>query len=213
MAVLRPIVQLVCRSPDIRRYAFVRGFRLYPAKGGWWTPVGGAERVVEAAYAAETGGEGDLRQWHARVVEQTLCGLHPAGRSEFARGGASMAKKQPQQVPRPDAQLLGKLAHRAAIEKALLDQAHAACDRRRRAVPGRAARRGFGAAAQARAEPRSLRRGSAGEEQYVRRLRRAYRTDRPAIDARRAYPGKKPPIIFRVARQASAVANLSIEAL
>jgi hypothetical protein len=40
-----------------------------PAKRGWRTPIGCAKCVVEPPDAAEPSGEGDLRQWHGRLID------------------------------------------------------------------------------------------------------------------------------------------------
>ena len=97
------------------------------------------------------------------------------------------------------------------IEKPFSDQPHAARHRRRRAVPGRAAGRGLGPAAQTGAEAGALRRRGRRVEHDVLRARRPHRAYRPAIDAGRAHPGEEQPVKGGITGEAGAVARFAIE--
>ena len=41
-------------------------------------------------------------------VDEALCGLNAAGRCDFARRGAGVAKKEPQEMPRANPEFGGK---------------------------------------------------------------------------------------------------------
>ncbi|MGY4483506.1 hypothetical protein ACVWWR_002697 [Bradyrhizobium sp. LM3.2] len=71
--------------------------------------VGRGKGIVESANAAETCGEGDLRQCHAGLVDQALGFLHPPRRCDLARARPGVAHEQAKQVARPDAKGFCKL--------------------------------------------------------------------------------------------------------
>jgi hypothetical protein len=152
------------RQPKSIRMIVPFQFANAPSERGRRPPVGRAECIVETPYAPEACRERDLRQRHCRVIDQALCELHSTGRRNLAWCCPRMAKKESQEVARPDAQVLCKLADRCPIQKARLDEAHSACDRRRRATPCRAPGRGLRSAPQTWAEAGALRRRSGRKE-------------------------------------------------
>src|SRR5205085_8080168 len=123
-----------------------------------------------------------------------------------------MPKKQSQEVAWPDLKFFGELADRCSIQKAHLDEAHSACDRRRRATPCRAAGCGLRSTPQTRAEAGPLRRGRGGKELHVFRLRRAHRTNWSAVNACGPHTGKEYTVISGISREPGTVTDLPIEA-
>ena|SRR6266540_4622675 len=162
-----------------------------PSERGRRPSVCGAERIVETPYAPEACRERDLRQRHGRVIDQALCELHATGCGNLAWCCPRVTKKESQEVARPDPQFFRELADRCPIQKALLDEAHSACDRRRRATPCRAPGRGLRSAPQTRAEAGALRRRGSRKKQHVFRLCRPYLANRSAVNARCPYASKE----------------------
>ncbi len=114
--------------------------------------VGAANLAVEAAQAAEAGGDRDLRKRQARFVEQLLGGLHAAGQRHLDGRRAEMLHEQPAQVTRGHAEPIGEHIDALPIERAVADQPQRPRHHARGAEPRRRAGRGFRAAAQARSE-------------------------------------------------------------
>ena len=87
-----------------------------------------------------------------------------------------------------------------AIERPLIgDQTRGAFHGGTAAEPCRAKWSGFGTAAKTGAKSRGFGGGSAREKTDIARVRRSYRADGPAIDARGSTPSKEAAVIGRVA--------------
>jgi hypothetical protein len=122
-----------------------------------------------------------------------------------------MLQEQPPQLPPADADPLCQGLDVCLIQRARLDQGQGARDGVGRAVPGPQLRRGLGPAAQAGAVAGFLGRGGAGVEGDVLAQRRAGRTHRPAVDARRLHGHEQPAVEAGVAGLDGAVAGVGIE--
>jgi len=97
------------------------------------------------------------------------------------------------------------------IQKAAIDEAERARDRRPRAVPRRRPGRGFRSAPQAGAEARPLGGGGGGKEDDVSRLGGLHRTGGSAIDSGGQDTGEEGSIEARIPRDPCAIAFAPIE--
>ena len=169
------------------------------------------KRLVEAADAAEAGGEGDLGHRQLGLVDELLGQQHAAGLRDGDRRGAEMLLEQPPQMALADAEPLGESIERRLVERAELDQRQRARHGVGGAAPGAEIGRGLGPAAQAGAEAGFLCRGGGRKEGHILFARRARRADRPAIDAGRLHAGEEPAVEARIALRDGAIAGIVIE--
>src|SRR6185437_1233958 len=104
----------------------------------------------------------------------------------------------------------GETRHAIAIDDAVADQAHRACDHVGAPVPLGRARGRIGTTALARPEAGLLRRGGRGVEAHVLALGRHRWTARPAVDASRGHRREEPPVKAGVPGAGGLVATLEI---
>ena len=150
------------------------------ALGEWPQVV--AERVVEAAQAAEARRERDLRH-RQRRSRRAVASRSGRGASAPPRGrDAEVRREEPAQMAGADAEPRGELVDAAVVERAGVDQAQRPPDGGRGAQPGGRARRRLRPAAQAGPEARLLRGGGAGRSAGALRAA-SRRADRSAVDA------------------------------
>ena len=145
-------------------------------------------------------------------VDQPLGALNPRRARDRCRRGAQLIAKQLRQMAGADAESRRERLDAIRVQRPLLDQAQRPGHRRRRPVPRRRPLRRLGPAAQARAKTGGLRRARAAIIADIFRSRLTHAADRPAIDARRGHADEEDPVIGRIARIASALAGLAVEA-
>ena len=179
--------------------------------GGRRAPVDRLEGGVERPDAAEPRGERDLGHAEIGAVDQPLGALDSGGARRRERSRVEIAPEQPRQVAPSDPQPPGQRLDARLVERALVDQAERAIDRRPRAAPGRRMLRGLGPAAQAGPKARRLGGGRAREIADVARHRLAYRADGPAVDAGRGDGDEDHAVIGRIAGKAHAFAEIEVE--
>ncbi len=144
-----------------------------------------AEGFVEAAHAAESRCDGDLRHGHRGFVDQLLGEEHSAGLGDGEGRRAEVLKEESAKLAFAEAEALCELLYGGfvAVECAGVDQRQRARDGRGGASPRGEMGSRFRAAAEAWAESCFLCCGGRAEEPAVLKLRRARRADGPAIDA------------------------------
>src|SRR6185437_2839756 len=171
-----------------------------------------AEGLVEAADAAEAGGQRHLAKRHARLVDELFGEEHaPRLRHRHRRGAQMLVEQAPELAP-ADAEPLGqRLDAGVGVERAVGHERQRARHRVRAAAPEGEVGRGLRPAAQAGPEPRLLRRRRRGEEAAIGEFGRAGGADRPAIDPGRGHADEKPAVETRVARGECAVTGLMVE--
>src|SRR5437868_12141129 len=184
---------------------------LMPAQLAWRALVCLLESVIEAAQAAETGGQRDLSDRQSGIVEQPFREMQPACLRHRDRRGAHVLSEQTMQMARPDADAGRQFVHRYLVQRSFLDQPQRAAHHCRGAEPRRSSRRRFRSTAKARAKA-SLR-GSccSGVVTNVAALRRRGRTDRPAIDAGRGDRDEESSVETRIATQTRSFERAAIE--
>lgn len=84
--------------------------------------VGAADGRVEAAYAAEAGGVGDVDHRQGRFVDQPLRDLDAAGVRDRERSGTEVDVEQPAQLARAHSQSPGEHLDPGRIEDSFLDE-------------------------------------------------------------------------------------------
>ena len=182
------------------------------ADGGRRAAIHRAKCGVEPPDAREARGEGDRGHREGRLVDQRLRALHPAGRRDGCRRGASVALEQPAQMPSGHAERICEILDGLTIvEEASLEEPHRSGNRCPGAPPCRAPRRRFRTTPQAGAESRSFGGGRGGEEHDVLRLGRLHRTGRAAIDSCGQDTREEPPVEPGVARDPRAIASSPVE--
>ena len=144
-------------------------------------------------------------------MDQLLGQQDPAGLGHRHRRGAQMLAEQSPKLSLAHPQPTGKTVHIAIIQGALLDQGHGPGHGVGGAVPGAQVRRGLRAAAQAGPEASLLGRRSRGIEGYVPAFGGPRRTDRSAVDPRRAHSAEDPSVKAGVAHREGAVAGVVIQ--
>ena len=133
-------------------------------RSGWRVAIRSAggrtasESFVEAANAAEAGGERYLGHRQPRLMNKLLGQKNAARLRDGHRRRAEMLAEQTTQLPFAEAKAPGQCIDIGLIQRAVLDQAERARDRVRRAAPRAEIRRRLRPAAQAGAEARLLRR-------------------------------------------------------
>jgi hypothetical protein len=183
-------------------------FTTVPAQFARRAPVRLSKRGIEAAHAAESGRERNVRDWQARLVEQPLREMQAPRLGHSQRRRAHVLTEQSPEMTRTDAEAFGEQIHGRPIHKAFVDEPQRAADDRRGAEPGRRARRGFGPAPQARTEA-GFRRGGRGRViPDVRVLRAPDGANRPAVDPGRRHRDEELAVEPRIAADARAVERL-----
>src|SRR5713101_879287 len=121
-----------------------------------------------------------------------------------------MLHEQTRQVARPDSESAGELTHRVRVEEASVDHAHAPRHGRPCAAPGRTALGCFGPAAQAGTKALSLSRCRGRHEEHIPGTGMDTRTDRAAVDPRRADAGEEHAVVRGVVRASGAITSSAV---
>ena len=187
----------------------VRSLARELAQLGWCSRKSPADLAVQAAQAAESGRERDLRDRQPCFVDQFLGEVDPPGERDLERRRAKMLHEQPAQVPRRHAEAIGQLLDAFAIERAFADETQPARHHARRARPGRRGGRRLGPAAEAGTESGRLRGRGGRVVADVLVLRRSRRADRPAINARAGDGDEELAVEARIARLPRPIADLA----
>jgi hypothetical protein len=156
----------------------------------------GAESLIEAAHAAESRSEGDVRHGHSGFVNEMFGKEHSSSLRDGNRRGAEVLKKKSAQVPLAESEALGKFLDRGsfAVEGSVIDEGEGARNRIRSTLPRSKFRGGFRPAAKAGTKARFLGRGGRTKETAILRLRRTRRTDGPAVHTRGANTDEDQPV-------------------
>ncbi len=143
------------------------------------------EGFVEAAEAAESGGQRDFGHGHAGFVDELLGEEDAAGLGDRDGRGAEMLVEEAAELALAEAEAGGEGFDGGgrAVEGAVGDEGECAGDGIRSAAPGGELGCGLGPAAEAGTEAGFLRGGCGGEEAAVLRPGGAGGTDGAAIDA------------------------------
>ena len=161
---------------------------------------------VEAAHAAKSARERDLRHRQRRVGEQALREQQPLRLRVLDRRDAERAIEDAAQCRLVTPSRCRQRFEAAVVEHAAVDQLDGRLREALGRVDARIAGRQLRPAAQARPVPCDLRRGRAREVAAVSRARRAHAADRPAVDARRRHADEEASVEARVVRRQRAVA-------
>ena len=185
-----------------------------PRRGG--LAVDGAVKLVEAADAAEPGGERDLAERQFAGVDQRHCRREALGLGDRDRRRPEMLAEQSPDLTLAEAELIAECLDADPdpgdlVEPAGVDQIERAAYARRRAGPRRAARRGIGTAAFARAIALRDRFAGSADEHHVLCERRPRRAHRAAKDAGRADTDEERPVGGRITHRHRSVADGGVE--
>src|SRR5262245_25447112 len=175
-------------------------------------PVHRPEGGIEAPDAGKSRREGDGRHRHRRLVHQGLRALHAPCGGHGARGGPSVPREQPAQMPSRHAEHFREVLDRlAVVEESSLDEPQRPRHGRPGAAPGRRSGRGLGATAETGSEARALRGGRSREEDHVGRFGWLHGAGGSAIDAGGQHPGVEPPVEAPVSRDPRAITRVPVE--
>ena len=109
-----------------------------------------ADGLVELAHAAESGGKGDVRDFHGGGDQQGAGGLGAARPRQGQRAGAEFVAEDPVELARGVAEPGRQPLDAVAVDHAVIDQPHGPAGDIGAHVPGRRAGHGLGQAAFAR---------------------------------------------------------------
>ena len=128
------------------------------------------------------------------------------------RGGTEMFFEKPSEMSGADPEAVSERVDLAAlVEGSAGDQSQGTGYSGRCAEPCRRSRCSFGAATTTGAKSRVFGGGRAGVEVDIALLRGAGRTDRPAIDPRRADPGEEAAVESRIPGAKSPITSVVIQ--
>jgi len=186
-----------------------RSLRRPQGEGG--LSVEAAERGAHASGAGKARACRHVGDRQVGVVEQAFGALDAPRQRDLPWRRAEMFGEQACQMTRRDAEAVRQAVDAALVERAGLDQGQGARDRRPRAVPGRAERRGLGPAAQAGAEAGALGRRRRRIERNVARERRAHPAHRPTIDPGRPHSDEQHAVVGGIAPKQGLVSSREVE--